>query len=73
MPVDPSRTPLAASSAPHDTALLIIDMISLWDFADAERLSPGAVGIASRIAALKRRCTRHHVPTIYVNDSQGRC
>ncbi len=47
-------------------------MISAWDFVDAERLAPGAVAIAPRVAALKRRCARAGVPTIYVNDNRDR-
>jgi nicotinamidase-related amidase len=72
MPVDPSRTPLAGRRAFHGTALLIVDMISVWDFVDAERLAPGAIAIAPRIAALKRRCARAGVPAIFVNDNRDR-
>jgi len=69
----PSQPPvLAPAPAAGHTALLIIDMISCWDFPDAEKLLPGAHAIAGRIAALKARCTRAGVPTIYVNDNRGR-
>ncbi len=67
----PAPTLASAPAAGH-TALLIIDMISCWDFPDAEKLLPGAHAIAGRIAALKARCTRAGVPTIYVNDNRGR-
>ncbi|MBD9663113.1 cysteine hydrolase [Variovorax sp. VRV01] len=63
---------LAPAPAAGHTALLIIDMISCWDFPDAEKLLPGAHAIAGRIAALKARCTRAAVPAIYVNDNRGR-
>ena len=63
---------LAPVPAAGHTALLIIDMISCWDFPDAEKLLPGAHAIATRIATLKARCTRAGVPTIYVNDNRGR-
>ncbi len=72
MPVDPARAPLAERSAAHATALLVVDMISTWDFPDAERLAPRAVAIASRIAALKRRCERAGIPIVYVNDNRDR-
>ena len=72
MPVDPERAPLADRSAAHATALLIVDMISTWDFPDAEKLAPGALAIAPRIAALKRRCERSAVPVVYVNDNRDR-
>ncbi|MBT2334877.1 cysteine hydrolase [Variovorax paradoxus] len=63
---------LAPAPAAGHTALLIIDMISCWDFPDADKLLPGAHAIAGRIAALKARCTRAGVPAIYVNDNRGR-
>jgi nicotinamidase-related amidase len=71
MPVAPERAPLAADAANGGQALLIIDMISPWDFRDADKLATGAAAIAPRIAALKRRCDRAGVPTIYVNDNHG--
>jgi nicotinamidase-related amidase len=72
MPVDPKRAPLAERPAGHATALLIVDMISNWDFPDAEKLAPGALSIAPRIAALRRRCEKAAIPTIYVNDNRDR-
>jgi nicotinamidase-related amidase len=63
---------LASEPAAGQTALLIIDMISVWDFPDADKLLPGAHAIARPIAALKARCSRAGVPTIYVNDNRGR-
>ena len=53
-------------------ALLIVDMISCWDFPNAEKLLPGALAIAPAIAAFKKRCSRAGVPTIYANDNLGR-
>ena len=63
---------LAPAPAAGHTALLIIDMISCWDFPDAEKLLPGA-----RAARLQRRDAprngmRAGVPAIYVNDNRGR-
>ncbi|MDH6594946.1 nicotinamidase-related amidase [Variovorax sp. TBS-050B] len=63
---------LAPEHAAGHTALLIIDMISCWDFPDADKLLPGAHAIARPIAALKARCARAGVPTVYVNDNRGR-
>jgi nicotinamidase-related amidase len=57
--------------AGHGTALLIIDMISCWDFPDADRLLAPAARIAPRIAALKRRCADERIPAIYANDNRG--
>lgn len=62
----------ARERAAHGAALLIIDMISCWDFPDADALLPGAAAIAAPIARLKKRCTAAGVPTIYCNDNRGR-
>jgi nicotinamidase-related amidase len=72
MAVDPARAPLADAPAGRGTALLIVDMISTWDFPDADRLAPRAAAIAPRIGALKRRCARAGMPAIYVNDNRER-
>ena len=72
MPVAPERTPLAEQPAARGTALLVVDMFSGWDFADADKLVPAALRIAPRIAALRRRCARARVPTVFVNDNDGR-
>jgi nicotinamidase-related amidase len=72
MPVKPERTPLAEERAGHATALIVIDMFSGWDFRDADALAPAAQAIAPTIRRLKDRCARAGVPTVYVNDNQGR-
>jgi nicotinamidase-related amidase len=72
VPVKPDRAPLAGRTAEGGIALLIIDMISTWDFADADKLAPAATAIAPRIGALKRRCVAAGVPVIYVNDNRDR-
>jgi nicotinamidase-related amidase len=63
---------LAAEQTPGDTALLIIDMISDWQFPDADKLLPQVRRIVPAIASLKRRCQQQRVPVIYANDNQGR-
>jgi len=72
MPVAPERTPLAEQPAARRTALVVIDMFSAWDFADAEALGRAAIRAAGSIAALKRRCDTAGVPTVFVNDNRGR-
>jgi len=71
----PSRRSSPPSLAEHRaagaTALLIIDMISSWDFPDATPLLAQAVAIAPPIARLKARCRRAGVPVIYANDNRG--
>lgn len=72
MPVDDAAAPLAEAPAAHATALLVIDMLSDWRFPDAEPLLAAALRAAPRIAALKARCQAIGIPTVYVNDNQGR-
>jgi len=72
MPEDPDRTPLAEDRAAGETALLIIDMLSGWDFTDAQSLLAHSVPIAPRIAALKARCRAARIPVVYANDNHGR-
>lgn len=72
MPVKPDRAPLADRAAPGAMALLVVDMVSSWDFEDAEPLARAALAIAPRIGVLKRRCLRAGVPVVFVNDNRGR-
>jgi nicotinamidase-related amidase len=64
--------PIVPETAAGGTALLVVDMISCWDFPDSDKLLPGARRIAARIAALKARCRKSGVPVIYANDNRGR-
>jgi len=72
MPVKPDRAPLADRAAAGGLALLVVDMVSSWDFPDAGALAPAALAIAPRIGALKRRCLQAGVPVVFVNDNRGR-
>ncbi len=60
-------------SVPHDadSALLIIDMISDFEFEDGDRLLRRALPAARAIARLKKRARAANVPVIYVNDNFG--
>jgi nicotinamidase-related amidase len=72
MPVAVENTPLAEDHAAGATAILIIDMLSGWDFPDAQTLLSNAQLIAPRIARLRERCKARKVPVVYANDNQGR-
>ena len=72
MPEKPERAPLAEADASGGMALVVVDMISTWEFAGADKLGPPAMEIAPRIGALRRRCAAADVPTIFVNDNHGR-
>jgi len=58
-------------AAADGTALLVLDMISCWDFPGGEPLLRLALEATPCIAALKRRCIAHGVPVIYANDNRG--
>ena len=54
------------------TGLLIIDMINEFSFPDAAAMFPAIIGMAERVAALKRRVKAAGFPVIYVNDNFGK-
>ena len=60
-------------SAPHSSkiALLIIDMISDFEFEDGKPLFLNAVPAARSILKLKKRANAVQIPTVYVNDNFG--
>lgn len=60
----------APDTAP--AALLIIDMISTFEFADGEALFEQALPIVKPLTALRRRCKKLGIPVIYVNDNYGK-
>ena len=61
-------------NAPDDcaAALLIIDMISDFEFVDGDRLFAHALPAARRIAALTQGARAAGIPVVYVNDNAGR-
>ncbi len=70
----PTRDKNLHGSAPdkHPVALLLIDVISDFDFPDGARLLENISAIAENIAALKKRAKNENVPIVYVNDNFGR-
>lgn len=61
-------------SAPDKSgvALLLIDVINDFDFAEADQLLRSALPMAQQLAAFKARAKREAIPVIYVNDNFGR-
>ena len=53
-------------------ALLLVDVINDFDFPGGTQLLRQALPAAKRIVALKERCRRGGIPTIYVNDNFGK-
>jgi nicotinamidase-related amidase len=54
------------------TALLLVDVINLFDFPGGRAFARRALRSATKIARLRDRAHRAGVPTIYVNDNFGR-
>ena len=54
------------------TAVLIIDMLNLFDFPRADKLARAAEPVSKRIAALRVRAAREGWAVIFVNDNFGR-
>jgi len=54
------------------TVLIILDMISDFEFPQGPQLLPRAKHIARNIARLKERAGNSGIPTIYANDNYGR-
>ena len=65
------RAGLTEHGGAHDTVLLILDMVSCWDFPDGAALQRQAARAAPCIARLKGRCLEARVPVIYANDNSG--
>ncbi len=54
------------------TALLLVDVINLFDFPGGAAFARRAVRPARNIARLRDRAHRRGIPVIYVNDNWGR-
>jgi nicotinamidase-related amidase len=70
----PRRSRDLHGSVPDDstTALLLLDVISDFDFADSDQLLLHAAAIVPQLAALKARAREARIPAVYVNDNFGR-
>jgi nicotinamidase-related amidase len=53
-------------------ALVLIDLINDLEFEGGERMLSHLLRVAPRIAALKAKARKRHVPVIYANDNFGR-
>ncbi|MBM7096266.1 MULTISPECIES: cysteine hydrolase family protein [Alteribacter] len=62
---------------PHVTeyqhvALLLVDVINDFEFADGEKLIRYAKPMAEKIARLKKQAKELNIPVLYINDNYGR-
>jgi nicotinamidase-related amidase len=53
-------------------ALLIIDVISDFDFPDGDKLLENTKPIVENLVALRRRADKAKIPVIYINDNFGK-
>lgn len=56
-------------SAAGIPALLVVDMIGLFDFPGAERIGPSALRAARALRGLRERFHRRGWPVVYANDN----
>jgi nicotinamidase-related amidase len=56
----------------EDVVLLIIDMISDFEFKDSDKLFAFVPEVAKRIADLKQSARKAGVPVLYINDNFGK-
>jgi nicotinamidase-related amidase len=54
------------------TVLLIIDMISDFEFEDGEKLYPHAEAMAKNLAEFTQKARKAKIPVVYVNDNFGK-
>lgn len=68
------RTATLHGAAPdeHVTALLIVDLISDFEFDEGRTLARAARRIVGHVALLAQRARAAGVPVVYVNDHRGR-
>lgn len=71
MPTTKSRDLHGNAPDKHSTALVLVDVISDFNFEDGDKLLENAVPAAKRIAELKRRAKAARVPVVYANDNFG--
>ena len=55
-----------------NVALLLIDIISDFEFEDGEKLFKHSLPMARRLADLKKKAQKAGVPVIFVNDNFGK-
>ena len=73
MPIPPDNRDLHGNTPDQAPAVLIVlDLLSRFDFENGASFLKGAREIAPRIAALKARMKTAGLPTIYANDNVGR-
>src|SRR6185503_17309488 len=66
-----SRKHAQTSPSPVPVALLLIDVLTTFDFPDGDAILEGALKMRDALVKLKARARKAGVPVLYVNDNYG--
>jgi nicotinamidase-related amidase len=66
-----SRKHAQTSPSPVPVALLLIDVLTTFQFPDGDAVLQGALGIRNALVKLKARAREIGIPVLYVNDNFG--
>lgn len=66
-----SRKHAQTRPSPVPVALLVIDVLTTFQFPDGDEILQGALAIRDELARLKERARKVGIPTLYVNDNLG--
>jgi nicotinamidase-related amidase len=64
--------PKSGVNIPKNTALLLIDLISSFEFENGDKLLEATIPVAERIAQLRENARAANIPVIYANDNWGK-
>jgi len=66
-----SRKHAQTRPSPVPVALLLIDVLTTFQFPDGDAIYKGAMGIRDALVRLKARARENSIPVLYVNDNFG--
>lgn len=66
-----SRKHRQTTPSPVPVALLLIDVLTTFDFPDGDAILRGALAMRDPLVRLKRRARAEGIPVLYVNDNFG--
>ena len=64
-----SRKHAQTSASPVPVALLLIDVLTTFQFPDGDAILQGALKIRDALVKLKARARQLRIPVLYVNDN----
>src|SRR3978361_2082904 len=66
-----SRKHAQTRPSPVPVALLLIDVLTTFQFPDGDKILQGALSIRDALVKLKARAREARIPVLYVNDNFG--